>query len=53
MDETDDKQRCNDCMSVFDEGLSECPVCGRDDCLMYPFEPSEEDIHVDEDGERI
>ena len=31
-------QRCNDCMSVFDEDLTRCPSCGRDDCLMYPFE---------------
>lgn len=37
------KQRCNDCMSVFDEDLTECPECGRDDCLMFPFEPIKEE----------
>lgn len=36
-----EQQRCNHCMSVFDESLQECPVCGRDDALMYPFEPME------------
>jgi hypothetical protein len=34
-----EKQRCNHCMSVFDEALTSCPECGRDDALMYPFEP--------------
>jgi hypothetical protein len=32
-----DLQRCNHCMSEFDESLLSCPVCGRDDALMYPF----------------
>lgn len=36
-----DKQRCNDCGAVFDEELTACPKCGRDDCLMYPFEQEE------------
>ena len=33
-----DFQKCNNCDSVFDENLTVCPVCGRDDCLMYPLE---------------
>lgn len=37
-------QRCNNCEEVFEESLQECPKCGRDDCLMYPFEPSAKDI---------
>jgi hypothetical protein len=32
------KQRCNNCMTVQDESFLECEKCGRDDCLMYPFE---------------
>lgn len=32
-----DLQRCNNCDAVFDEELTSCPNCGRDDCLMYPF----------------
>lgn len=32
-----EKQRCNDCMAVFDEELTACPNCGRDDCLMFPI----------------
>lgn len=35
----DDTQRCNACMCVQDEQNTECTKCGRDDCLMYPFEP--------------
>ena len=31
-------QRCNWCNAIFDEELTSCPNCGRDDCLMYPFE---------------
>lgn len=31
-------QRCNSCMDIFCESLSDCPNCGRDDCLMFPFE---------------
>jgi len=31
-------QRCNSCYAIFKEELTECPKCGRDDCLMYPFE---------------
>jgi hypothetical protein len=38
-----DNQRCNHCMSEFSESLFACPVCGRDDALMYP---------LDTDGER-
>jgi hypothetical protein len=30
-------------MVVFDDDLTECPNCGRDDALMSPFEPSLED----------
>ena len=30
-------QRCNNCMSVFEETLTACPKCFRDDCLMYPL----------------
>lgn len=33
-------QRCNNCDAIFDENLQACPKCGRDDCLMYPFENS-------------
>jgi len=33
------RQRCNHCMSVFDETLTRCPECGADDALMYPCEP--------------
>jgi rRNA maturation endonuclease Nob1 len=36
-----EQQRCNNCMSIFNEELTECPDCGRDDALMYPFEPEE------------
>ena len=36
-------QRCNHCMTVFDEEETVCPECGRDDALMYPFEPDETD----------
>jgi len=36
-----EQQRCNNCMSTFDEELTECPDCGRDDALMYPFESEE------------
>lgn len=31
-------QRCNHCMTIQDEGNTECEKCGRDDALMYPFE---------------
>ena len=34
----EDLQRCNHCMEVFDESLTECPNCGLDDALMHPFE---------------
>lgn len=34
--EGEETQRCNHCMSVFDESLASCPVCGKDDALMYP-----------------
>lgn len=33
-----DEQRCNYCGAVFDEELTACPNCGRDYCLMYPFD---------------
>jgi hypothetical protein len=33
-------QRCNACGATFDEQETACPECGRDDCLMYPIEPS-------------
>jgi hypothetical protein len=33
-------QRCNACGATIDEQETACPECGRDDCLMYPFEPS-------------
>ncbi len=45
-EEREDKQRCNHCMSVFDEELTECPTCGRDDALMCPFVSSDEDMEV-------
>lgn len=38
-------QRCNHCMCVFDEQEKECPECGNDDALMYPFTPNPAD-HV-------
>ena len=34
-------QKCNNCDTVFDEELTECPNCGHDDCLMYPLEPKD------------
>lgn len=33
------KQRCSNCMSVFDEELQECPNFKSDKYLMYPFKP--------------
>lgn len=53
--ENDDgeKQRCNHCMSVFDESLAECPTCGKDDALMCPYEPGDDDINVNEEGDVI
>lgn len=41
-------QRCNHCMAVFDEELYECPDCGKDDALMYPFTPSTSDVKFTE-----
>ena len=35
----DEQQRCNYCMTVQPEENIECEKCGRDDALMYPFEP--------------
>jgi hypothetical protein len=35
-----DLQRCNACGATIDEQETSCPECGRDDCLMYPIEPS-------------
>ena len=44
-----DKQRCNWCDAIFDEELTSCPNCGRDDCLMFPFpECMREQISMDE-----
>ena len=37
--QTDPVQRCNHCMSVFNEALTSCPTCGKDDALMSPFQP--------------
>ena len=38
---TDPVQRCNHCMSIFDEALTACPNCGKDDALMHPFTPAQ------------
>ena len=38
MVEQPQEQRCNACMTVFDESETACPSCGRDDALMCPFE---------------
>ena len=32
-----EKQRCNHCMAIFNADLTECPNCGREDGLMFPF----------------
>ena len=31
-------QRCNHCMATFDESLTKCPECEKDDALMYPVQ---------------
>lgn len=46
-EEREDKQRCNHCMTVFDEEAMECPHCGKDDALMCPFTPSPEDKEIE------
>jgi len=38
-------QRCNWCMHTFDEQRTECPYCGSDEWLMFPYEPLQEDIN--------
>lgn len=43
LDQPEDKQRCNHCMTVQDEANTECENCGLDDALMYPFEPADKD----------
>lgn len=36
-------QRCNHCQAIFDQKLQECPNCGKDDALMFPFEHCRKD----------
>ena len=38
-----EKQRCNHCQAIFNADLTECPNCGKDDGLMFPFTPHDGD----------
>jgi DNA-binding helix-hairpin-helix protein with protein kinase domain len=52
-DEKQDLQRCNHCCSVFDEALTSCPTCHREDALMFPYTTLPSDQRVTQDGKPI